>query len=232
MNSEASAPSLTPTPQSPGLWARALEGDAEALESLAERYWYPAYVWLRVAGNDAADTAIHIVSFFARLQNRDRPRADEPGAARMRDLILARLKDFASEGFPSTDGFPTFLLDVAHAERRFAKEPARSEDELFARRWSLSIVENTLLALKAEFALQGKGAQFDAFRGFLNFNKQGESAYTEAANAIGMSTSAFHMGAHNFRVRYRELLRAIIADTVRSPEDVDSELTVLLVGAS
>jgi hypothetical protein len=47
-----------------------------------------------------------------------------------------------------------------------------------------------------------------------------------------MSSSAFHLAAYNFRMRYRELLRGMVADTVRFAEDVDSELTVLLVGAS
>lgn len=223
---------ITPPPAGPGLWSRALEGDANALEALSERYWYPAYVWLRVAGHDAADTAIHIVSFFARLQNVQPPKPDEPGAARFRDLVLFRLKDFAASGFPSNGGFPTFLLDVAHAEKRFAKEGVRAEDELFARRWSLTILEQTLSALKSEYEAQGKSAQYQALKPFLGFNKQSEAGYAEAANSIGMSTSAFHMAAFNFRSRYREILRAVIADTVKTPEDVDSELTVLLVGAS
>ncbi len=228
------APTTPPPAASsgPGLWAKVLEGDGAALESLAERYWYPAYVWLRVSGNDAADTAIHIVSFFARLQNVSPPRIDEPGATRLRDLMLFRLKEFAAAGFPSTGGFPTFLLDVAHAERRFSKEPARAEDELFARRWSLTILETTISALKAEYDSQGKGAQFEALKPFLGFNKRSEAGYAEAANTISMSTSAFHMAAFSFRTRYREILRTVIADTVRTPEDVDSELTVLLVGAS
>jgi hypothetical protein len=230
MSSEASTPTQPPT--GPGLWTRALDGDREALETLAERYWYTAYVWLRVAGNDGTDTAIHIVSFFARLQNLDPPRADEPGASRFRDLLLARLKDYAAAGCPSTGGFPTFLLDVAHAERRFSKETLRAEDELFARRWSLTILEQTLSALKSEYDLQGKGAQFLALKPFLGFNRHSEAGYAEAANSIGMSTSAFHMTAFTFRSRYRELLRSVIADTVRTAEDVDSELTVLLVGAS
>ena len=230
MNSDVTT---VPPPAEPGLWARALEGDGAALETLAERYWYPAYAWLRVAGNDAADTAVHIVSFFAKLQKEEPPTPLEQGANRMRDLMLARLKEFASAGFPATGGFPTFLLDVAHAERRFAREPSRGEDELFARRWSLTILELTLSALKADYDMQGKGAQFEALKPFLGFNKgSGEAGYTEAANSIGMSTSAFHIAAFNFRTRYRELLRSVIADTVRTAEDVDSELTVLLVGAS
>jgi hypothetical protein len=37
---------------------------------------------------------------------------------------------------------------------------------------------------------------------------------------------------YHFRKRYREVLRLLIADTVLNAEDVDSELTALLVSAS
>jgi RNA polymerase sigma-70 factor (ECF subfamily) len=127
---------------------------------------------------------------------------------------------------------PTFLLDVADAERRFAQEPSRSEDELFARRWALTVLENTLTGLHAEYQEEEKGDLFRALKPFLGFNKGDDAPYASAALEIGMSSSAFHLAAYNFRIRYRELLREIVAETVRFSEDVDSELTVLLVGAS
>jgi RNA polymerase sigma-70 factor (ECF subfamily) len=232
MNWEVPAVTAPPPPVVTGLWGRALYGDAAAFESLSERYWYPAYAWLRLVGNVSADTTIHIVSFFARLQTTHPPHPEEPSAGRLRDFFLARLKEFAALGFPSADGFPTFLLDVTNAERRFAQEPVKPEDEVYARRWSLTVLENTFTALRTEFLTQGKPEMFEALKPFLGFNKSDEAGYVEAARAIGMSASAFHIAAYNFRMRYRELLRAMVADTVQSPEDVDSELTVLLVGAS
>lgn len=216
----------------PSLWARAVEGDGAALETLSGKYWYAAYVWLRVAGNDSPATALHVLSFFARIQTVDVPQPDEAPSARFREFMLDRLKNFAALGFPASEGFPSFLMDVAEAERRFSQEPARNDDELFARRWSLTVLENTLLALHGEFRDQGKTELFSALKPFLGFAKGDDSSYARAADAIGMSTSAFHMAAYQFRIRYREILRALIAETVRSPEDVDSELTVLLVGAS
>lgn len=215
-----------------GLWKRAVAGDGAALETLAERYWYPAYVWLRMAGNESSDAAFQILSFFARLQTTHAPKAGEPGAGRLREFILARLKEFAAEDFPAAEGMPTFLLDVADAERRFAQEPAKAEDDLFARRWSLTILENTLIALRTEYEQQEKVELFTALKPFLGFHKGDEAGYAEAAAAIGMSSSALHIAAYNFRIRYRELLRAMVVDTVRDSDDVDSELTVLLVGAS
>lgn len=229
MNSEVTAP---PPSAEPGHWARALEGDGAALETLAGNYWYPAYVWLRVAGNDSPDTAMHVMSFFARLQTVEPPKTDEASATRFREFLLSRLKEFVFQGCPPSESMPTVLMDIATAERRFKHEPARPEDELFARRWSLTVLEHTMLRLRAEYEREEKSALFGALKPFLSFSKSDEAGYAEAALALDMSASAFHLAAYNFRIRYREMLRRIISDTVRTAEDVDSELTVLLVGAS
>ena len=123
-------------------------------------------------------------------------------------------------------------MDAASAERRFASEPTRSEDELFGRCWSLLLLEMTLDTLKREYASRGKPELFDALKPFLGFNKNEESGYAGAAREVGLSASAFHVSVYHFRKRYREVLRGLIADTVLNVEDVDSELTALLVSAS
>jgi RNA polymerase sigma-70 factor (ECF subfamily) len=43
-----------------------------------------------------------------------------------------------------------------------------------------------------------------------------------------MSPGAVKVAAHRLRARYRELLRAEIAQTEERPEDVDDELRLLL----
>jgi hypothetical protein len=47
-----------------------------------------------------------------------------------------------------------------------------------------------------------------------------------------MSVSALHVAVFRYRQRYREILRRLIGDTVREEEEIDSELTKLLVSAS
>jgi len=44
--------------------------------------------------------------------------------------------------------------------------------------------------------------------------------------------SALHVTVFRFRQRYRETLRRLIGDTLQNEDDIDSELTRLLVGAS
>lgn len=222
----------TASPQAPGLWTKSLNGDAAALSELANRLWYPAYVWLRVAGCPPEDVPLHTITFFSRVQCDTPPVKEDANTLRLREFLLARLKDFAALGFPASTGMAPLLMDVASAETRFANEPTRPEDELFGRCWSLLMLELTLDTLRREYATRGKPDLFDALKPFLGFKKNEESSYAEAASEVGLSASAFHVSVYHFRKRYREVLRSLIADTVLNVEDVDSELTALLVSAS
>jgi RNA polymerase sigma-70 factor (ECF subfamily) len=52
--------------------------------------------------------------------------------------------------------------------------------------------------------------------------------YTETGKRLHMSEAAVKVAAHRLRQRYRELLRAEIADTVASPAEIEDELRQLL----
>jgi RNA polymerase sigma-70 factor (ECF subfamily) len=56
--------------------------------------------------------------------------------------------------------------------------------------------------------------------------------YAELAEKLQTSEGALRVAVHRLRQRYRELLRAAIADTVSSPEEVEEELRHLLQAVS
>ena len=214
-----------------GLWMRACLGEREAFAELAERYWYAVYVWLRAAGNAADAAGLQCRSFLTRLYLAAPPSRDEPTAARMREYVLVQLKNYATDGFP-TVGEPVLpKMDASWAERRFAAEPLKAEDVMFNRRWALRVLELAVETLQQEYASIGKPGLYDAMKPFLNYHAE-EQGYADAAKAVEMSTSAFQLQVFDFRKRYRTLLRVQIADTIRHADDVDSELTALLVGAT
>jgi RNA polymerase sigma-70 factor (ECF subfamily) len=48
--------------------------------------------------------------------------------------------------------------------------------------------------------------------------------YAALAERLGMTEGAVKVAVHRLRQRYRDRLRALIAETVVSPEDVDEEI--------
>jgi hypothetical protein len=226
---EPPAPTIAAPP--PGKWARASMGDRACYLQLANLYWYPVYVWLRVVGRPAAAAAGYCANFFAHLIHGAPPARDEPTAARLREYLLAELRKGLLAGFPPSHAPSVITIDLGSAEASFVRERAASEDDLFSRRWALRVLEQVLETLAQDYATDGKQQLFTALKPFLSYHPN-EGGYSDVARSIDMSGSAFHLQVYNFRKRYRALLRGLIADTVRHSDDADSELTALLVAAT
>ena len=55
----------------------------------------------------------------------------------------------------------------------------------------------------------------------------GKAAYAEIAARLHAQETAVRVAAHRLRLRYRDLIRAEIAETVAGPDEVDAELARL-----
>lgn len=113
-------------------------------------------------------------------------------------------------------------LDVHAAEARFAREP-RSDDpqRAFARSFALALLERVLERLRADYEAAGQAALFAELATTLDRSTSPGEAGTQAQMAarLGMSSGAVKVAAHRMRVRYRELLRAELAETLPDPDD-------------
>ena len=102
-------------------------------------------------------------------------------------------------------------------------------EKLYDRRWALTLLDRVLARLGGELAELGKTAQFEALKFCLSGEKR---AYAEVAVTLGMTESAVKVAAHRLRERYRALIRAEIAETVGSSEEVDAEMRDLFAALS
>jgi DNA-directed RNA polymerase specialized sigma24 family protein len=78
----------------------------------------------------------------------------------------------------------------------------------------------------AEDLTQGFFAEF-LLKDFLTLDAEARP-YLEVARALGMSEGAVKVAVHRIRRRYRELLRAEVAQTLARPEQVEEELAALM----
>jgi RNA polymerase sigma-70 factor (ECF subfamily) len=77
--------------------------------------------------------------------------------------------------------------------------------------------------VQAECDADGKAGRFATLKGFLT-GARGELPLAEAARVLGLSLAAVKSVVHRLRERYRELVRAEIAETLAEGEDVEEEL--------
>jgi DNA-directed RNA polymerase specialized sigma24 family protein len=125
-------------------------------------------------------------------------------------------------------GYETLSLDAEPAECRYGLEPAHelTAETLYNRSWAFTLLERALASLQAEWTAADKGPLFEELKALLD-GEPPEKPYAELARRLGMSEGAVRMAAHRLRRRYGELLRAEIAQTVASPQDVDEEVRFL-----
>jgi RNA polymerase sigma-70 factor (ECF subfamily) len=209
---------------------------ADALEKLCRAYWYPLYAYVRRAGQSKENAEDLTQAFFARLLEKNFLEAAEQERGRFRSFLLLAFKRFLANEWDriraqKRGGGQTHVsLDTELAERKFKIETSAGEtspERLYERRWALTLLEQTMARLRAEFERAGKTGEFERLKSFLTADQR-EIPYATAATELGMSENTLRVAVHRLRKRYRELFREEIAHTLAKGEDVDTELRYLL----
>jgi RNA polymerase sigma-70 factor (ECF subfamily) len=102
-----------------------------------------------------------------------------------------------------------------------------SAEKTFERRWALTVLDATCASLRKEYAAAGKSRRFAALEQFLP-GQQTTSTYAAAASRLDLEPGTVKWEVHQLRRRYRELLRAEIAHTVGSADEIDEEVRHLI----
>lgn len=203
-----------------------------ALTQLCQTYWYPLYSFVRHRGYALHDAQDLTQAFFAQLiEKRGLERVD-PELGRFRTFLLASMKNFLANDWDKKSarkrgGGQTLLsLEQELAESRFQLEPSHdwTPERHFERQWALTLLDQVLAALCADYHADGKEDLFEELKGVLTGQA---TAYADMAARLGRSEGAIKVAVHRLRQRYRELIRARIAETV-CDADVDDELRHLL----
>lgn len=201
----------------------------QALADLCAAYWYPVYAYVRRRGHDHHQAQDLTQAFFARLLEKNDLADADRTRGRFRSFLLTACQHFLANQHDRATakkrggGRPHVALDFADADRRYSHEPAHADtpERLFDRRWALDLLDRALTELRTEYEDSGRGKLFEALKGTLT---GGTEAYAELAQSLDMTEGAVKVAVHRLRQRYRDRLRAAIAETVEKPEDVDDEV--------
>ena len=100
-------------------------------------------------------------------------------------------------------------------------------DAVFDGQWAHALIKRTIDALAAESVAAGKGTQFDVLKPWL-LGEVESLSQVEAARRLGVSEGAVKVSIHRLRKRFREILKAEIAQTVSDKSLVQEELRYLV----
>ena len=203
----------------------------DALEKLCRNYWLPIYAFVRRQGHSPHDAQDLTQEFFTRLLEHNYLASVDREKGRFRSFLLASLKHFLANEWDKAKAQKRggrnviISIDAAAAENSVSLEPADlvTAEKIFERRWALSLLEQVLRRLREEYTRDRKEQQFEQLKSTLTETSR-SVPYAEIAARLATSEGAIKVAVHRLRQRYRELLRAEIADTVANPGEIDDEI--------
>jgi RNA polymerase sigma factor (sigma-70 family) len=207
----------------------------EALEELCRTYWGPVYTYLRLSGTRPEEAEDLTQGFFATLLERKGLNAVRKEKGRLRFYLLGSLKNFLADerrraiAQKRGNGESLISFDDVRGSRRIVVEQSDrlTADQIFDRRWAVTVLEQVLAELQEEYDSAGKLKLFNEFKKLL-MHESDRPSQAEIASEFGMAENAVKQAYHRFRRRYQILLRNEVAQTVPKQTDIEDELRDLI----
>jgi RNA polymerase sigma-70 factor (ECF subfamily) len=192
------------------------------------------YAYVRRSGYAQHDAQDLTQEFFARLLGKNVFADADESRGRFRSYLLASLKHFLANEWDKAraqkrgGGHVPIPIDPTAAETGCVFEPAdpTTAEKIYERRWALTMLDQVLRRLRREYVETGRETLFEQLKPTL-IEASRSVRYAEIAGALGTSEGAVKVAVFRLRQRYREVLRAQIADTVAGPAEVEDELRSL-----
>jgi len=247
MNTNETTGSAIPVTSSqfaPTRWTEVLQARGEspeaqaALGELCAAYWKPVFAFIRREGRNEETARDLTQEFFARLLARRGLDTVEPGRGQFRSFLLGAVKHFLADerararAAKRGGGQAPIAIEAGAGADTAAglqiPDPAGVVlDTFFDHQWAVTLVERSLATLAAEAEAPGRREQFAALKPWL-LGEVPSLSQADAAEELGLTEGAVKVAVHRLRKRFRELVRAEIAQTVGDQNLVQEELRYLL----
>lgn len=205
-----------------------------ALSDLCAMYYLPVFRFLQHEGRMEDEARELAQAFFSRLLSGHGIASVDPAKGRFRSYVIGTLRHFLSDlrdrenALKRGGGVVVGSLDefaMPESDPGTALAVPGVQDAWFDRQWAYAIMDRALTTLREEQELAGKGPQFERLKPWLVGPVAGAS---DIAVSLGWSEGALKVAVYRVRKRFRELVRAEVAQTIPASADIDEELRYLI----
>jgi DNA-directed RNA polymerase specialized sigma24 family protein len=201
----------------------------QALEALCNIYWVPIYAYARLKGKTHEEAQDLTQTFFLEVFRKSLVSRADRSRTKFRTFLLAQFDYVLANEWRSRNackrgrGFELVSFDFENVEEKIEDllatpgDPATVYDQV----WARQVVDQVLGLLEVEYTTHNQDVPFADLKGYLPGGGACERLPYERLAAQHPSTTA---GALKVRVsrlnkRFRELLLAVVADTLANPQD-------------
>lgn len=212
------------------LAAGAASRDADsALEQVCHKYWQPLYAYVRRRGHRPEDAEDLTQEFLARFIEKRYLGLADPQRGRFRSFLLTALKHYLQDDWVRAHavkrggGRRVISLDMSPARHWIEPADDLTPEKVYEQRWGEAILEAVLARLTEEYEATGKRQKFETLKRFL-WGGDGSITYAQIAAQLDMTETGVKTAVRRLRLRYAQLLRQEVAQTVSSAEELEDEL--------
>lgn len=215
----------------------------EALARLCQIYWRPIFTFIYRRGYSAHDAQDLTQDFFVVILEGKLLQTADPARGRFRSLLIKSLKNFLIDaagkrrtrkrgGDLQFVSWEKWMAEAPCQLSISAQALATSPPEaLFDLSWAAAIGEEALRRLRMECESKGRRRVFEVLQGYLT-TERADICYQDLSPMLGIPEPAVKSLLHQFRIRYRALLREEVAKTVGTEANVADELRYLCAALS
>jgi RNA polymerase sigma-70 factor (ECF subfamily) len=200
-----------------------------ALNRLFEIYRQPIIHFVRTMARNPQHAEDIAQDFITRILARgDLVNADR-GKGRFRSYLATSIRHYVISHYQAEDATKRRELNNASPLDEMLMEPGHANDaeKEFTRRWWRATIDEGVRRLRLEWESVGKTALFDALEPLLWDRKDGPSI-NQIASLHNLTPNAVSLRKMRLQDRLREVLLAVISETVGSPAEVQEEIRHLL----
>ena len=209
-----------------------------SLTHICHVYWRPIFTFIYRRGYSAADAQDLTQDFFMVIMEGKLWESADPARGRFRSLLLKSLKNFLSiaaaknrrhkrGGGVQFVSLEQWMLEAPpQLSMPLALFESYRPEVLFDAGWAAAVAEEALRGLRTECESKGRRRVFEVLHRYLGVERS-EIRYENLSRSLGVPEASVKRLLHQFRARYRALLREEISKTLQSEANVDDEVRYL-----
>ena len=203
----------------------------EAMEAICQDYWLPVYAFLRQQGTTPAEAEDLTQTFFARLLSSEVLQTLPEAKGKLRSYLLKSLQNHQIDDWRRDQAlrrggqFQIVSLDQELAENRLPELtlPGEQAAMSFDRSWFATVVEGAKEQRRRSLESRGRSAAFSVLEPYLIEEARGETA-KKIAQLLGITSDSLRVTLHRFRQKFRDLVKARLAETVTTDCELAEEI--------
>ena len=207
------------------------EDGRKALADLCDAYYEPVVAYLRKVLHDPDIAREMSHAFFAQMLGGGTIQTAERERGRFRSYLLGSVKHFVSHQRAASrcakrgGGAEVVTLDEGDVAE-MADARLISPEAEFDRQWAVTVIARSMDTLRLECVAEGRGDFFETVSGLLS-GQASHGEQTVLAASLGMSFDSFRMAVSRLKRRLRQCVKAEVAGTLESPDQVQEEMEAL-----